>query len=381
MSDNKKYQENKGSRGASSSREEKGGTASKRFKTSDSGTKESKGFSSSKGGSKEGKSFSSSKGGSKEGKSFSSSKYEKKAATPRRYRGDDASPQENRGGLGNTEDKNKVVENKKFTKERTEINPRNNNVSGEAQPQILREDLIEGRNAVIEALKSDRTIEYILIAKGDLVGSISVVLALAKEKGIVTKEVDRRKLDEMSQTSAHQGVMAVVTPYKYFGLNDIFEYAKEKGEKPFIIILDEIEDPHNFGSIIRTAEVCGAHGIIIPKRRNVGATPIVYKTSAGAIEHVKIAKVTNINAAIEEIKERGVWVYGADMEAENYIFDTDFTGAVALVIGSEGRGISKLTKEKCDVLVKIPMVGKITSLNASVAGGIIMYEIMKQKIR
>jgi len=364
MSDNKKYQENKGSRGVSSSREEKSGTASKRFKTGDAAAKESKGFSSSK-------------GGSKEGKSFSSSKYEKKAGTTRRYRGDDASSKENRDGLGNKEDKNKV----KITRDRTETNPRNNNANEQAEPQIIREDLIEGRNAVIEALKSERTIEYILIAKGDMVGSISVVLALAKEKGIVTKEVDRRKLDEMSQTSSHQGVMAVVTPYKYFGLNDIFKYAEEKGEKPFIIVLDEIEDPHNFGSIIRTAEVCGAHGIIIPKRRNVGATPTVYKTSAGAIEHVKIAKVTNINAAIEEIKERGVWVYGADMEAENYIFDTDFTGAVALVIGSEGRGISKLTKEKCDVLVKIPMVGKITSLNASVAGGIIMYEIMKQKIK
>ena len=274
-----------------------------------------------------------------------------------------------------------VVENKKVTRERTEVNPRSNNVNEEAETKVIREDLIEGRNAVIEALKSDRTIEYILIAKGDMVGSISVVMALAKEKGIVTKEVDRRKLDQMSQTSAHQGVMAVVTPYKYFELNDIFKYAEEKGEKPFIIILDEIEDPHNFGSIIRTAEVCGAHGIIIPKRKNVGATPIVYKTSAGAIEHMKIAKVTNINAAIEEIKERGVWVYGADMDGENYIFNTDLTGAVALVIGSEGRGISKLTKEKCDVLVKIPMVGKITSLNASVAGGIIMYEIMKQKIK
>ncbi|MCB2295835.1 23S rRNA (guanosine(2251)-2'-O)-methyltransferase RlmB [Clostridium algoriphilum] len=245
----------------------------------------------------------------------------------------------------------------------------------------MREDLIEGRNAVIEALKSDRTVEYILIAKGDMVGSISIVIALAKEKGIVTKEVDRRKLDQMSQTSSHQGVIAVVTPYKYFEIDDIFKEALDRGEKPFIIILDEIEDPHNFGSIIRTAEVCGAHGIIIPKRKNVGATPTVYKTSAGAIEHMKIAKVTNINVAIEEIKERGVWVYGADMEAKDYIFNADLTGAVALVIGSEGRGISKLTKEKCDVLVKIPMVGKITSLNASVAGGIIMYEIMKQKIR
>ena len=368
MSDNKNYQGSKGSRGAASTREEKSGAPSKRFKTSDGAAKDSKGFSSSK-------TF------SKDSKSFSSSKYEKKPAPARRYRGDDATTKE---GVVNKEEKNKRnkqsddngVENKK--REKAELNSKNNEDLGN---QIIREDLIEGRNAVIEALKSDRTIEYILIAKGDLVGSISVVLALAKEKGIVTKEVDRRKLDEMSQTSSHQGVMAIVTPYKYFALNDIFKYAEERGEKPFIIILDEIEDPHNFGSIIRTAEVCGAHGIIIPKRRNVGATPTVYKTSAGAIEHVKIAKVTNINATIEEIKERGVWVYGADMVGENYIFNTDFTGAVALVIGSEGKGISKLTKEKCDVLVKIPMVGKITSLNASVAGGIIMYEIMKQKIR
>ncbi|MGH4120689.1 23S rRNA (guanosine(2251)-2'-O)-methyltransferase RlmB [Clostridium sp.] len=254
-------------------------------------------------------------------------------------------------------------------------------VNEESETKLLRDDVIEGRNAVIEVLKSDRTIEYILIAKGDMVGSISVVIALAKENGIVIKEVDRRKLDEMSQTASHQGVIAIVTPYKYFGIDDIFKAAEEKGEKPFIIILDEIQDPHNFGSIIRTAEVCGAHGIIIPKRKNVGATPTVYKTSAGAIEHMKIAKVTNINATIDAIKERGVWVYGADMDGENYIFDTDLTGAVAIVIGSEGRGISKLTKEKCDVLVKIPMVGKITSLNASVASGIIMYEIMKQKIR
>lgn len=345
MSDNKKYQGNKGkqgsqgSRGFSSAKPEKGGTTYRGTRPTDHATKENREFTSSKG--------------------------DKSKVTPKRTR----QGQEN------------GVEHKKVTRERPEAAHKNIDNNEEVVNKVIREDLIEGRNAVIEALKSDRTIEYILIAKGDMIGSISVVMALAKEKGIVTKEVDRRKLDEMSQTSSHQGVMAIVTPYKYFGINDIFAYAEEKGEKPFIIILDEIEDPHNFGSIIRTAEVCGAHGIIIPKRRNVGATPVVYKTSAGAIEHVKIAKVTNINAAIEEIKERGVWVYGADMDAENYIFDTDLTGAVALVIGSEGKGISKLTKEKCDVLVKIPMVGKITSLNASVAGGIIMYEIMKQKIK
>lgn len=254
-------------------------------------------------------------------------------------------------------------------------------VKGVAQDKPVREDLIEGRNAVIEALKSDRTIESILIAKGDTEGSITVVLALAKEKDIVIKEVDRKKLDQMSETGSHQGVIALITPYKYFDVKDIFDYAASRDEKPFIIILDEIEDPHNFGAIIRTAEVCGVHGIIIPKRRNVGVTPIVYKSSAGAVENMRIAKVTNINATIDEIKKQGVWIYGADMDGAQYCFDVDLQGSLALVIGSEGRGISKLTKEKCDVLVKIPMVGTITSLNASVAGGIIIYEILKQRIK
>jgi len=245
--------------------------------------------------------------------------------------------------------------------------------------ETIREDIIEGRNAVIEALKSDRTIEQIFVAEGDIKGSINVVLGLAKEKRIVVKEVDRRKLDQMSETGSHQGVIAMVTPYNYFDINDILNEAETRGEKPFIIILDEIEDPHNFGSIIRSAEVCGAHGIIIPKRRNVGVTPTVYKSSAGAVEHMKIAKVSNINSIIDVLKEKGIWIYGADMNAEGYCFDTDLSGAVALVIGSEGKGISKLTKEKCDLLIKIPMVGKINSLNASVAGGIIMYEVLKQK--
>lgn len=245
----------------------------------------------------------------------------------------------------------------------------------------VREDIVEGRNAVIETLKGDRTIEHILLAKGDTEGSINVVLGLAREKNIVIKEVDRKKLDSMSETGAHQGVIAVVTPYNYYGIEEILNYAESKKEKPFVIILDEIEDPHNFGSIIRTAEVCGAHGIIIPKRRNVGVTPTVYKSSAGAVEHMRIAKVTNINAAIDQLKEDGVWVYGADMDGEEYSFETNFEGAVALVIGSEGKGMSKLTKDKCDKLVKIPMKGKINSLNASVAGGIMMYEVLKQRIK
>lgn len=245
----------------------------------------------------------------------------------------------------------------------------------------LREDLIEGRNAVIEALRSEKnTIEQILVAAGDVKGSVNVIIGIAKEKGVVVKEVERKKLDQMSQTGVHQGVIAIVTPYKYCELTDILNYAEQKKEKPFILILDEIEDPHNFGAIIRTAEICGVHGIIIPKRRNVGVTPVVYKSSAGAVEHMKITKVTNINSVIDELKEKGIWVYGADMSGENYCYKTDFSGAVALIIGSEGRGISKLTKDKCDILVKIPMVGKITSLNASVAGGILMYEVLKQKL-
>ncbi|EJO5349207.1 23S rRNA (guanosine(2251)-2'-O)-methyltransferase RlmB [Clostridium botulinum] len=253
------------------------------------------------------------------------------------------------------------------------------NIVGEQQK--IREDVIEGRNAVIEALKSNKTIEKIMVAKGDLEGSIKVIISLAKKKGIVINEVDRKKLDTISQTRAHQGVIAFTTPYKYYELEDILEYAKEKREDPFIIILDEIEDPHNFGSILRTAEVCGAHGVVIPKRRSVGVTPTVYKTSAGAAEHMKISKVTNVNNVIDELKENGIWIYGADMCGNDYCFDANLSGPIALVIGSEGRGISKLTKNKCDVLVKIPMLGKITSLNASVAGGMLMYEILKQRMK
>jgi 23S rRNA (guanosine2251-2'-O)-methyltransferase len=220
-----------------------------------------------------------------------------------------------------------------------------------------------------------------MVAKGDVSGSINVILALAKEKKIVVKEVDRKKLDQITQTGSHQGVIAQVTPFKYSEVEDILGYAKKKGEVPFLVILDEIEDPHNLGSLIRTAETCGVHGIIIPKRRNVGVTPVVYKTSAGACEYMRIAKVANINAVIDKLKEKGIWIYGADMNAKNYCFDTDMKGPAALVVGSEGRGISKLTLSKCDVLVKIPMAGRISSLNASVAGGILMYEILKQRMQ
>lgn len=248
------------------------------------------------------------------------------------------------------------------------------------QEKPIREDIVEGRNAVIELLKSDTTIECIMMAKGDMEGSINVIYKLAKEKNIVIKEVDRRKLDTITQTGSHQGVIAFITPFEYCEVQDILGYAKRKEQDPFILVVDEIEDPHNLGALIRTAETCGVHGIIIPKRRNVGITPIVYKASAGAAQHMRIAKVANINTAIDVLKKNGVWVYGADMSGKNYCFDVDFKGAVAIVVGSEGKGISKLTREKCDLLVKIPMVGKISSLNASVAGGILMYEILKQNI-
>ena len=250
------------------------------------------------------------------------------------------------------------------------------------KPQVSgREDLVEGRNAVIELLKSERTtVEQILIAKGKMEGSIAKVIGLAKEKKVLLKEVDRKKLDMISETGAHQGVIAQITPFKYSEVEEILDFAKEKGENPFIIILDELEDPHNLGSIVRTAELCGVHGIIIPKRRNVGVTGTVYKTAAGAIEHMKIAKVTNVNNEIDKLKAKGIWVYGADIRGTEYSYNTDFSGACALIIGNEGKGMSKLTAKKCDKLVKIPMVGKINSLNASVAGGIMMYEVLRSRL-
>lgn len=244
-----------------------------------------------------------------------------------------------------------------------------------------REDLIFGRNAVREIVKSQKTIEAIYIAKGKIEGSLIEIIQMAKDKKLVIKEADRKKLDNLAQGGNHQGVVAIVTPYKYYEISDILEAAKEKNEKPFILILDEIEDPHNLGSIIRTAELCGVHGIIIPKRRNVGITSSVYKSSVGAIEYIKVVKVTNVNTAIDELKKSGLWVYGADISGSEYSHKVDFSGACALVIGSEGRGISNLTLKKCDMLVKIPMVGKINSLNASVAAGILMYEVLKSRIK
>ena len=244
-----------------------------------------------------------------------------------------------------------------------------------------RDHTVIGRNAVMEALKGDRTIEAIYVSNNKLEGSINAIMGMAKEQKILIKEVDKRKLDSMCDGETHQGVIAKVTPFKYSEVSDIFELAEQKGEAPFIVILDEVEDPHNLGSIARTAELFGVHGIIIPKRRSASVTATVYKSSVGAIEHVKVAKVNNINSTIEELKEKGVWIYGADIRAEEYSHEVDYSGPCALVIGNEGRGMSKLTVQKCDKLIKIPMVGKINSLNASVAGGIMMYEVLKGRFK
>lgn len=244
----------------------------------------------------------------------------------------------------------------------------------------INENIVAGRNAVLEVLDSKLTVEKILVAKGDTSGSINKIIPIAKEKGIPLIEVDRRKLDSVSGGESHQGVIAYVTPYRYAEVSDILAKAAEKGEKPFVLVLDEIEDPHNLGSIIRTAELSGVHGVIIPKRRSASVNSTVYKTSAGAVNHMLIAKVSNLPREVDELKEAGVFVYGADMAGDSASFATDFSGGVALIIGNEGKGISRLLKEKCDSLVAIPMVGKINSLNASVAAGILMYEVMVQRL-
>ncbi len=236
---------------------------------------------------------------------------------------------------------------------------------------------IVGRNPVIEVLKNKEDVEKILVLRGDLKGSINKIIGIAKDKGIKIQEVNQKTLDEISEGESHQGVAAVISPFKYSSVEDILAYAKEREEAPFIIILDEIEDPHNLGAITRSAECAGAHGIIIPERRSASVNQTVYSSSAGAIEYMKIAKVTNITQTIKKLKDEGIWVYGADMDGETY-YKSNLTGSVALVIGNEGKGISKLVRENCDVILSIPMKGKISSLNASNAASILMYEVLKQ---
>ncbi len=242
------------------------------------------------------------------------------------------------------------------------------------------QDIVEGRNAVTELLKSDKDINKIFVQRGEKHGSINQIISLAKSKKVVIVEVDKSKLDFMSQTKNHQGIIAVVPPFEYSDIDEILEYAKSKNEDPFVVILDGIEDVHNLGSIIRTAETAGVHGIIIPKRRGALVNATVSKTSAGAVQYMKIARVNNLNDAIKELKDKGLWIYGTDMEAKNYYYEEKLLGPIALVIGSEGFGISNLVKKNCDVLIKIPMKGKITSLNASVSAGIAIYEVVKQRL-
>ena len=241
------------------------------------------------------------------------------------------------------------------------------------------EDIVAGRNAVLELLKSNKDINKIFVERGEKHGSINEIIAKAKEDKIVLVEVDKSKLDTMTSEN-HQGVVAVVPPFNYCDVEDILEEASKKQEDPFILILDGIEDPHNLGSIIRTAETAGVHGIIIPKRRNVAVNSTVVKVSTGATSYVKIARVNNLNETIRKLKDSGLWVIGTDGDAKTMYYNQDLKGPLAIIIGSEGFGMSKLVKENADILIKIPMKGKITSLNASVSAGIVIYEAVKQRI-
>ncbi len=243
----------------------------------------------------------------------------------------------------------------------------------------IKNEIVEGRNAVIEALRAGRAIDKIFIAKGDVDKTLGHIASKARDKGIVVVECDRKKLDFMSQTHAHQGVIALCAVREYCTVEDIFAVAEERGEKPFVIVCDEISDPHNLGAIIRSAECAGAHGVIIPKRRSAGLTAIVDKSSAGAAEHMAIARVPNIPAAIKELKDRGLWVYGTAADGQSDLWHTDFTGSVALVIGSEGDGMGRLVRESCDFIVSLPMKGQVSSLNASAAAAIVMYEVLRQR--
>ena len=239
------------------------------------------------------------------------------------------------------------------------------------------EDIVCGRNSVLELLKSGKDINKLFIEKGNRSGSINEIIAKAKQNHIVIVEVDKRKLDAMAAN--HQGVVAIVPPFEYCDIYDILDYAKAKDEDPFIVILDGIEDPHNLGAIIRTCETAGVHGVIIPKRRSASVNSTVVKVSEGATTYVKIARVTNLNDTISKLKDAGLWIIGTDMSAKTYYYDQDLKGPIAIVIGSEGFGMSDLVKKNTDIFIKIPMAGKITSLNASVSAGIVIYEAVKQR--
>ena len=241
------------------------------------------------------------------------------------------------------------------------------------------DDSIEGRNAVIEALRAGRAIDKIYLAKGDTDQTLGHIASKARSAGIVVVEADRRKLDEMSVTHAHQGVIAIAAVREYASVDDILEIAAERGEEPFIIVCDRISDPHNLGAVIRTAEAAGAHGIIIPKRRSAGLTAVVGKTSAGAAEYMPVARVANLTAALNELKKAGIWIFGTAADGDTDLWKADFKGPIALVIGSEGDGMSRIVSEACDFTVSIPMYGLVSSLNASVSAAVVIYEAVRQR--
>lgn len=239
--------------------------------------------------------------------------------------------------------------------------------------------VIEGRNAVLEALRAGTPVDKIYIAKGETDASLGHIASTARGKGIVVVEADRRKLDAMSLTHAHQGVIAVAAVRAYATVEDILSIAREKGEPPLIVVCDELSDPHNLGAVIRTAECAGAHGVIIPKRRSAGLTAIVAKTSAGAVSYMPVARVANIPSLLKDLKKQGVWVFGTAADGNTTLYNADLKGPAAIVIGSEGDGMTRLVAENCDFLVSIPMKGQISSLNASAAAAILLYEAVRQR--
>ncbi len=252
-------------------------------------------------------------------------------------------------------------------------------VSQVDEDQVLDEGVLEGRNAVMEALRSGRTIDKVYLAAGETDSGLARLAAMAREAGAVVSPVDRRKLDRMSATGAHQGIIAQVAAHAYVSIEEMLELAARRGEPPLLVVCDELSDPHNLGAILRSAECAGAHGVVIPKRRGVGLTVTVAKASAGAVEYMPVARVPNLAATLRELKARGVWVYGAAAGGAAPLYQADLKGPAALVIGSEGRGMSRIVAETCDLLVSIPMNGRISSLNASAAAAILLYEAVRQR--
>ena len=248
-----------------------------------------------------------------------------------------------------------------------------------AEPVSLPEDVIVGRNAVTEALKSGRAVNRLLVAEGDGQGSIREIVRLARESGAIVETVARSKIEAVARGFRHQGVLAYTSPVDYMPLDELLEAARAKSDAPFLLLLDELEDPHNLGAILRTADAVGVDGVLIPRRRSCPLSATVAKTSAGAVEYVPVARIGNIAQTIKALKDEGFWIIGADMDGTTDYFDADLTGATVLVVGSEGRGISRIVRDNCDILVKIPMLGKINSLNVSVAGAVLMYESLRQR--